>query len=455
MIFPRFVAGALLVIAAAASGSAVAESRLFSVQTDQIGVTATAATRDGFSLAVAGRSGGLTFFRIETPGVPVPCLNTLTFDFSDGGSITRSIDFCQENWDLTLVLADPASAESGTIRVVTDAPGVEIVEVFVGGRSVPIVGRTGAGVDIALGSGPQVGQGCQRDFGVLLDDGRRLARMVDICIEQGFVRFPVVSRERPVEVVASQPPVLPPIAEPPPPAVGPPFAGGLPAFGEPVEWLASRIGDTATLRYGVRGSNAGELSARCGVGSGTATLVLSRTTPRITPGMGVDVRFEAGGFGATYPATGTAISPLSGRSHPQLTIATTDPLWTALIRENGVTIAAGFGPRFTLSLKGSAARVREFVALCNPRAPAPPLAAQPLSRRLTFLCNDGSSISASFDNAADTATVYDGIMPPLVLRRAAGGIGARYVASNAELVGLDERVTWRGLGGFIRTCTIN
>ncbi len=442
-----------IALAMAAAGAALADSRLFSVRTDQPGVSVNGAVHNGRALAIAGTGQGVTFFRIENPAGPVACLNALTFALSDGSSVARTIDFCARNWDITLALGGGGPPASGSIRITTDDPTAEIVGVYLGGRPANMTGRFGSSVDVALGP-DQGGRGCARDLGVELSDGRRMARVVDVCAGGGVVIVPLIGPELPVTAAPGSQPALP-VAEPqfpPPQPQGPQFVTNM-------EWFTSSGDGQASLDFGNRLTGAGEFTAVCQIGTGSASIILSRTSPEVAPGASVGVRFAAGTFNAAYAARGTAINQFSGRSHPELVVTTADPLWPALIRESALSITVGSGATFGLSLRGSAVQAREFLARCNPAPIAPPVLPPPpppppgVVGAVDFRCDDGSTLSAAFDGPSDSVTVFEGVGPPLVLTRIPSPQGARYVAAGAELFGLGEQITWQRGGGFIRNCT--
>ena len=122
--------------------------------------------------------------------------------------------------------------------------------------------------------------------------------------------------------------------------------------------------------------------ATCNRGSDRITVTLyDATAPGLQPGAAVPVTFTAGGFTKAYQGKMTAVSQESGVANPEVVISAGDPLWSALIRETNLGIAAGPAYSATLSLKGSAAPARQLLATCL-NAPAPPPAAPPPSRRL-------------------------------------------------------------------------
>jgi hypothetical protein len=184
------------------------------------------------------------------------------------------------------------------------------------------------------------------------------------------------------------------------------------------------------------------------------TVTLDRAPAALTPGRQIAVRLSAGDFTQAYTATGSPVSEISGHSHPVIQIAATDPLWPALASQNVVNIAVAQVPPYGLSLRGSAANVRPFLAFCSQQAAPQPLplpsAPGPGANVVGFACNDGAFISVAFDQ--NTAVVNEAGFPPTVLLRTPSQGGARYVGGGSELIGLAEQILWTRVGGFGRTC---
>src|SRR6516162_6607423 len=101
--------GAVPVMAAAVP--AMADSRLFSVHTDQPNATIDQVLLNGRALKVAGKGGGLTFFRIDDPVGVVGCVQHLVVVASTGEAQRTDADLCARNWQLSIHLAGSAAAE--------------------------------------------------------------------------------------------------------------------------------------------------------------------------------------------------------------------------------------------------------------------------------------------------------------------------------------------------------
>jgi hypothetical protein len=475
--------------AAFAATAASAETRLFSVRTDQPGVTVVGAARNGVELPVAGQNAGATFFRLDNPAGAVPCSNQLRFTASNGRSVDAPVDLCAKNWELTVAVgaaggnvagntdgnvagnigATAASASTGNghqpLTVATDAPDVTITNVFLRGQEVPIAARQDPYVQINLLGGAQ-GFECSRDLGLALSDGRRIARVVDVCAANFLVVVPLVGGPRPAAPPASfRPPAViqplpqapsPPVAQQPeaPPATPDPTG---PEVVSNLQWLFSATGNRASFAYGIPETDASEITAVCGVRSSKVTVTLTRSADELGPKGTVPVTFGAGAFAKTYTATGSVVSDVDGISHPVLQIAVNDPLWAALIKGRVLAITIGSSAPYGLSLSGSAVPAKQFLAACAPAPPPPPPpsilptpAPGPVSAAMGFVCDDGSSINVAFD--AQTAVVYEPGTPPVVLFSARSAGGQRWVAGLSELVGEGENIYWTREGDYARTC---
>jgi hypothetical protein len=450
------------------AGVAHADSRLFSARSDQNGVTVTGATLNGKALAVAGQGGGVTFFRIDNPGGSVSCTNHIAFTGSSGLVATFDADICANGAQVTVPFstasapppaaapavpaapaapAEPAAtARPAGVQPVTislDDANIGIDSVFMGGKPVAINRRIGNAVEVLVAPGAD-GVACSRDLGLVLSDGRRIARAVDICANDWQVRVTLLSAGG-----ATTTTTAPPLAPPPPPA----SAGEQAPVSADAVWMFSATKDNGSLAFAVPQTDESEFTAVCAPASNQTTVALGRSAPEVQPGVAVTVTFSAGGFSQSYDATGSDVSQLSGLSNPLLKIKTDDPLWPAIIGESYLTIHIGSAAPYSLSLKGSGAKARQFLAFCSPAPPAPPAVAAPDAGGIPFACDDGSFISVVFDDANARVIVTEaGGGVPMALRRVASSRGARYVGNGDELMGYAETITWSRGGSYPATC---
>ncbi len=451
--------GAVAVVLLA--GVAHADSRLFSARSDKSGVTVTGASLNGEALPVAGQGGGATFFRVDNPGGPVPCAEHIAFAGSDGTVATIDTNICTNGAQVTVpfstaavpapptptppapaAAAQPAGIQPVTISV--DDPNVTIDGVFMAGKPVAINRRVGSAVEILVAPGAD-GIACPRDLGLVLSDGRRIARAVDICANDWNVNVRLLAAGG----------ATPPSAPPPPPAAGAPA----PVTSDAV-WTFSSTRENGSLAFAVPNSDNSEFTAVCSPRSNQATVALGRSSPEVQPGRAVTVSFSAGSFAGSYRATGSDVSQLSRLSNPLIKLKTDDPLWQAIIHGSALTIRIGSAAPYTLSLKGSAAQAGPFLAYCSPPPPVvatppafsgPPIPS-PDSGTIPFACDDGSFISVLFDDANARVIVTEAGAPPMTLRRVASNRGARYVGRGDVLVGYAETITWSRGGGYAATC---
>ena len=488
------------------AGTAHADSRLFSARSDKNDVTVTGASLNGKELSVAGQGGGVTFFRIDNPGGPVSCTSRISFTGSNGQAVTLDANICSDGGKVTVPFStasktppapepprpapgtaqppqppsagelpkppsggqtpppaggqtpppaggdqaqQPAAQPPGT-RLVTisiDDPAIAIDSVFMGGKPVAIHRRLDNAVEVLVAPGEN-GIACSRDLGLVLSDGRRIARAVDICADDWKVS---------VRLLSSGGTAVPP---PPPATAGQPE----PPSGDAV-WAFSSTTSNGSLIFGVPQTDDSEFTAVCEPQSREVTISLARSAPGLQPGATVTVNFSAGSFSRGYPATGSDVSQLSGLSNPLIKVKTDDPLWQAIIGESALTIRIGPAVPYSLSLKGSAAKTRPFLAYCNPPPPAPPvvtappgvgvppIVAAPGADAIPFACDDGSYISVVFDDANARVIVSEaGGGPPNVLSRVPSNRGARYAGRGDTLVGYAETITWSRGGSYPATC---
>jgi len=133
-------------------------------------------------------------------------------------------------------------------------------------------------------------------------------------------------------------------------------------------WTAqtgSGPGTLSTLVHAVPGTEDADFRASCDTQAGQAVITLVQTHEGIQQGVSHTVRFSAATFNQSYTAIGSAPNTPQGRPFPQLTLDLNDPLWQALIQESEITVGIQGMVPYTVSLSGSAAQVRLFVAACS------------------------------------------------------------------------------------------
>ena len=291
--------------------SARADTRIFSVQTDLPGVTITAVERNGQSLPEAGQSGERTFFEINDGAATVPCSNQLAFTASNGQRVEYIVDLCAHNWQVTLPLSGSAQTPSvpseptvpANLTIYTDNWAVGIDEVHLDRQPIAIASRNGNAVTIAMpGSGSTA---CQRDLGLVLSDGRRIARVVDVCAPNDAVVVALdqdTSTATPPPVASAPATPTQPTAPTPTPAQAagmqppspPPTAPGGPAVIENLVWRFDNTGARPNLSYGLSTGDQIEFFASCDPGSRQVDVTLARSTQEVQPGGPVPGRLYRG-----------------------------------------------------------------------------------------------------------------------------------------------------------------
>lgn len=413
---------------AAAIGTTLADTRIFSAETDRPGVTITGVQRAGQNLPEVGRSGVRTFFEIDDGSTAVPCNNQLAFTASNGQRLEYLVDLCAHNWQVTLPLGTaqapsptPPRGGPASLTIYTSDSNVGIDEVRFDKQPMSIAARKGNAVAINLSAAQRAK--CEHDLGLALTDGRRIARMVDICTPNGAIVVALDGESgAPMSApapIASPPPPAPPVVSPPPPppvvsAPPPPPASGEIQIVDNLTWTFASDGNRVRLSYALANSDQSEFFASCNRGSQQTEISLERSAPDVQPGTAVPVTFTAGTFAKTYTASGSDVSALTGVSHPELTVPTGDPLWPALIGEEFLVVQIGSAPPFALSLKGSSAAARPFVEACNAQTPSPPPAiAGPVGG--DYSCSEERSLASQRTNIQSRLILQNALNRPVQL----------------------------------------
>jgi hypothetical protein len=235
-------------------------------------------------------------------------------------------------------------------------------------------------------------------------------------------------------------------------------------------WSVSRAAGSVNLSYGDPSSPGAEFAASCPNGSGQATVTLGPTFPGLQPGTSVQVTATAGTFVRTYNAVGSPFNPSIGGSQAQVSLSMADPLWPAIITESDLLISVSSMSPQDISLRGSAAPTKQFLASCSPQpvvsnpptvfGPNPPPAFGPTPPAtvggLVYSCDDGSEISIAWNRGNGTATVREPSFPPRTLPRVdsdEAGVDT-WGAGPFRLDGRDEQVTWWRPGVEQRICML-
>ncbi len=447
----RHIVASLIALASlAAASDAFADSRFFTARTDRPEVTIDQAFLNGQPLALSGKGGGVSFFRIDNPNGAVSCGGHFRFLASNGQRIQGDYDLCAVNWELTLPsqvswkpFHQPGNGpgpgpqpdtmpgnSQRTVTIATDNPSVAITAVFLDKLPATILGRAGNSVAIGVVPGPG-GIPCQRDMGLKLSDGRVIAHRVNICANNWSVLFPIGGGSMPTPPVVSAPP-------PPPPPQD--------------QWMFTG-GPNLSLVFGTPQTDSTEFEASCQPGSGQVAVTLSRAVPGLRQGRPIQVTLSSGQFSDTYDAVGSPYSDIAGGSSPQFSVDATDQLWSALIAGTQLIVGPGRAAAYVLPLNGSSGPIRQFIGRCAPK----PVVVQPSpGEGLSYLCDDGSEFSIAFNRIDGTAVISEPGRMDQVLPRVPSPPDREVWASGPfRLVGKDENITWSVPGRPPRTCGLN
>ena len=509
---PRFhgvVIGAAIGAALLWGHAALADSRIFTARASAPGVVIEEAFRNGKQLTVAGHGDGTTLFRIDEPSTIVACANRFDFVTSTGEKVNLAADMCVLNWDVTVNVAEapetptppapeaaaptpsepppattaespkpndlppvpdvpevppapaeatepPPAASPGTsfsqiVTVSADDPAAIIASLTIDGAPAPITAREGRAVQFEI-QGTEQGIVCERDLGLTLGDGRTLIRKVNLCLNDWHV---VVALAGPDSTQPSPPPA---VATPAPPPATEPTAGRA--------WSFNGGTLAATLVFGAPGTSDSAFLAGCTRGADVITITLSEATvPGALPGETVPVTFFAGGFTKSYQGKMSPVEEGGRPTRPEVFVAPGDPLWAAIIKEANLGITAGSAYSTSLSLKGSAAAARQFLAACQNQKPVPtsppataggpgpapgPAPAGGITAR--YRCEGGGNFTVTYYGNSQTAILSEPGAPQLELYWTDDGRRGRYVAGEARLTIRDEDVRWSRFGEQARTC---
>ena len=490
--------------------AALADTRIFTARASEPGVTIEQAFRNGQELGVVGRGEGTTLFRIDEPSTVVACANRFDFVTSTGEKINLAADLCVLDWEVVVKVAAaavapppeetppaepavPPAAEAppppepealppaattetpplpsipevpGTppvipgetfkqiVTITLDQPGVTVKALTLDGAPVTISGYLGGAAQFEI-EGSEQGIVCEHALGLTLSDGRTVTQQVNLCLNDWKVTV-AVSGAAPA--APPTPGVTELVPAPAPPVAAPPVAPEA-----PLTWSFTAGEIAVALVHGQPETDYSPFVATCNKGSERITVTLfEATAPGLAPGAAVPVSFSAGGFSKSFTGTMGPVQEMSGASNPSVVISVADPLWPALIRETNVVVVAGPAYSATLSLKGSAAPVRQLLAACGKAAPpAPPPPPPPAAggqggggQGITarYACESGQGFRVTFLGERGTAVLNEQGAPPLTLLWVPEGEMGRYVAGPSRLTIREDHVRWTRNGERARTC---
>jgi hypothetical protein len=386
-------------------------------------VTIDKAFVNGQPLAVAGKSEGLTFFRIDDPVGVVSCRQQLVVVASTGERQGSDIDLCAQNWEVSVHLtgspveqSDPAgapqpaaapsqppdaaviTAPTQLVTITADDPAVRIDGIVLDGQPVPIVNRQGNRAAISVSGGPGRIR-CDRDLSLNLSDGRTVERKTNICDHNWSVLAKISDDDAPKLPSGPPPPTPaapvapvapPPVASaavaappsspvppgtPPPaaapseaasianaaPAAPPPPASQAPASGE--VWSLEPGDRSLTISYGIPGKM-GRFAARCQPGAGGIAMRTFQQLLNVHVEGPLLVTLGAGQLTRTYPAVKAPLLDKTDGLRLEFSTSPADSLWQALINETELRVQMGQAPEFSIPLTGSAEQFAMFIQAC-------------------------------------------------------------------------------------------
>ena len=356
---------------------------------------------------------------------------------------------------------DAARAESRLFTVRTTDSSVTIVQAFRNGAELPVAGFNDADTVFRIenknGTIP-----CANRLDLVTSDGRHIDASVNLCSSNWDLTVSVsaaTAGDAGTSPPAETPPAqesAPAVVQPlPPPAAPAPQPTPVAPSGPPMQWSFTAQNDTVTVSYGTADGSQWAFVGQCKPGNPNGTIELA--PEGLAPGASVPVSFQAGALVKSYAATTQAVG---GAVRPVMLVPLGDPLWAALIREHEVTVAVGNGAPYTLSLSGSAARVRQFLSACNPPpvvVQPPPVIVQPppvvepppytpppvdfSGPSYSYVCGDGTQLEISIGGSS--AAVSENGAVPMALFAAGGDASNQYYRGGAaELNFQGASVIW-------------
>lgn len=398
-------------VLALAAGTAFAETRILSVGTDDADVEIEAVYFAGERLREVGRSEDNVFVEIGKPDESFVCRRSLRFRLSNGREVRKTLDLCATNYQVSVATGEALSIEREVVMIEVD-DGSEIREVRISGKPVKIT-RKAPGTAYVEVEGDPANQGritCRQTLRIVLQDGRILNKEDDLCGDNKvFIAADSAGEARQRErqqrtvrqaVPSRTSPSAPPLSggsRPQRPgqersgeadtaanAPGSSFGqqegtdalqadagyddGTLTRYADK-QWIVedpSGTDRTAALIYGTPQTDDIAFYATCTAESGEAEITLAESSDGLREGAPVDVTLQAREQARRYRAVGAPLNEETGRSHPAFTVETGDPLWEDLARGYDLKVGIDGEWRYSVSLEGSAAKVRRFRALCAP-----------------------------------------------------------------------------------------
>lgn len=399
------------------SGAAIAETRIVSITTDKADVKIEAVYFQGTRLKEVGRSDSRVFVEVGREGESFICRRSLAFRLSNGKELRKTADLCATNYQIDVAVADALRIERKTVMIEVD-DGSEISEVRFDGISQTIIRRAGGTVFVEAEGNTSAGGyiECRRNIKLVLKDGRIIEKREDICGDNKVFIAAAALAGQDKTAQATRPPVrqaIPSERGPSAPPIGAPARplpqrpdqsreateapdtnptpdrstadtttstaatepDRIPADGanlrryENKTWRTeggSATDKTVTLVYGVPETDDTAFFASCQAGSNETEITLVEAVQGLREGAAIEVRLAALDEVRRFQATGGPVDDETGQSYPAFSIPAGDALWDDLIRGEELSVAIGGEWRYTVSLKGSAAPVRRFQAICAP-----------------------------------------------------------------------------------------
>lgn len=303
-----------------------------------------------YSLSIDGKPQSFTAFmdsnRVEFTLRRGPsgykCAVRLEVLLSTGKTFADRVDLCANNDEVVIEL-DQRDTYYEIFTVRTDNSDDRISGVKVDGRRVPVLRWITQGVRtrLAVGAGSF---SCDAKVDVEFASGAKASDKVDICAEN----FDITVTAKPQYLTDTN-------------------------LGSPLSWrfkAPTSNNDLAELRF-ASGSRTVGFVAVCEPASRRADIYVTGFPTKAKLSGRVAMKMWAGRYQDTKNATMGRAPNGPSNAAPTMSLSTGDGLWDGMIAGSAFTLLANDNHRLRLSLKGSAAPVRDFVRACNQRFNGP------------------------------------------------------------------------------------
>ncbi|MDD7910415.1 DUF3011 domain-containing protein [Pseudovibrio exalbescens] len=132
-----------------------------------------------------------------------------------------------------------------------------------------------------------------------------------------------------------------------------------------MEWRVEENNNRAWLVHGVAETDTRDFMAICKKGSGKARIIFDAAPVGLQAKEKALITVATKTRAEDYSAAGNKGNNEAGQPLPRLVLKTSDPLWQQLIRDNVFSVNVAGAHAYNVSLRGSSAKVRQFLRVCG------------------------------------------------------------------------------------------